>query len=149
MECVCVPAVHHVLSLQTKTQTQWDSWLTHRCGSHHCCIKRHQHMIEGNRQEKREGWRERERKQGMRTDLLHQPLQRLAVLPQAALHPRDHLGVQLPVARQHQIVLQHHLQLQQRSWRERGRWKSSRWGICVICATSVCHFCDTWPSINN
>lgn len=63
---------------------------------------------------------------GAHTDLLHQSLQRLPVLPQAALHPRDHLGVQLPVARQHQVVLQHHLQLRQRRQRvgEEGMGKS-------------------------
>lgn len=45
------------------------------------------------------------------TDLLHQSLQGFAIFPQAALHPADHLGVQLAVTRQGQVILQHHLQL--------------------------------------
>uniref|UniRef100_A0A0E9RDJ2 Uncharacterized protein n=1 Tax=Anguilla anguilla TaxID=7936 RepID=A0A0E9RDJ2_ANGAN len=37
-------------------------------------------------------------------NLLHQPLQMLSVLPQAALHPAHHFGVQLAVAGEAQVV---------------------------------------------
>ena len=38
------------------------------------------------------------------TDLLHHLLQVLSVLPEAVLHPVQHLGVEPPVAGQGQVV---------------------------------------------
>lgn len=38
------------------------------------------------------------------TDLLHESFQLVSILPEAALHPAEHLGVELAVAGQSQVV---------------------------------------------